>query len=51
MEQSKETQKITTDSLRKIYELEKDGALKLIKKPDNLNQMVEKEFHFRKASE
>ena len=34
-----------------IYELRKEGKLELIKAADDLNQMVEKEFHFRKARE
>jgi len=34
-----------------IYELEDGGKLKLIKAADDLNQMVEDEFSFRKTSE
>ncbi len=34
-----------------IYELEKNGILKLIKTADDLSKMVEEEFHYRKTSE
>ena len=33
-----------------VYELENDGTLEVIKTADDMNQMIEEEFHYRKTS-